>query len=192
MTSDLTPRQRSVLEYIIAFQQEHRMAPTVREICAHLGLSGPAGIHRILSVLKDKGYILAEPGKKRSWRFSKAVTGTGIPLIGTIAAGNPRRRATISCGSISSYRDFSMGTGPAFRIVGGCCSRPPRAWSYAFAVRRRHFDVRCWMFDVRRSPSPFRSLGGRACHGPSYSPRGRSHPPMHSVARTCDSRLVSR
>ena len=89
MSKDLTPRQKSVLEYIIAFQQEHRMAPTVREICAHLGLSGPAGIHRILNVLKDKGYILAEPGKKRAWRFSKDVTGSGIPLVGTIAAGQP-------------------------------------------------------------------------------------------------------
>ena len=89
MTSDLTPRQKSVLEYIISFQQEHRIAPTVREICAHLGLSGPAGIHRILNILKDKGYILAEPGKKRSWRFSKEITGAGIPLIGTIAAGQP-------------------------------------------------------------------------------------------------------
>jgi repressor LexA len=89
MASDLTPRQKSVLEYIISFQQEHRMAPTVREICAHLGLSGPAGIHRILNILKDKGYILAEPGKKRSWRFSKEITGGGIPLIGTIAAGRP-------------------------------------------------------------------------------------------------------
>jgi repressor LexA len=89
MTSDLTPRQQSVLEYIIAFQQEHRMAPTVREICTHLGLRGPAGIHRILNVLRDRGYVLAEPGKKRSWRFSKAVTGAGIPLVGTIAAGRP-------------------------------------------------------------------------------------------------------
>ena len=89
MTSDLTPRQKSVLEFIIAFQQEHRMAPTVREICAHLGLKGSAGIHRILNILKDKGYILAEPGKKRTWRFSKEVTGRGIPLIGTIAAGQP-------------------------------------------------------------------------------------------------------
>ena len=89
MTSDLTPRQQSVLEYVITFQQEHRMAPTVREICAHLGLSGPAGIHRILNVLKDKGYILAEPGKKRSWRYSKEHTGKGIPLVGSIAAGVP-------------------------------------------------------------------------------------------------------
>lgn len=89
MTADLTPRQKSVLDFIVAFQQEHRIAPTVREIGAHLGLSGPAGIHRILNILKDKGYILSEPGKKRSWRFSKDLAGGGIPLIGTIAAGRP-------------------------------------------------------------------------------------------------------
>jgi repressor LexA len=89
MTTDLTPRQKSVLDIIIAFQQEHRMAPTVREIGAHLGLSGPAGIHRILNILKDKGYLVAEPGKKRAWRFSEDVIGPGIPLVGTIAAGLP-------------------------------------------------------------------------------------------------------
>ena len=65
------------------------MAPTVREICAHLGLRGPAGIHRILGVLKDQGYIISEPGKKRSWRVSVENTGKGIPLIGSIAAGVP-------------------------------------------------------------------------------------------------------
>jgi repressor LexA len=89
MTSNLTPRQKSVLDFVIDFQQKHRIAPTVREIGAHLGLSGPAGIHRILNILIDKGYILAEPGKKRSWRFSKDLAGGGIPLIGTIAAGRP-------------------------------------------------------------------------------------------------------
>ena len=89
MTSDLTDRQKSVLDFIISFQEAHRMAPTVREIAAHLGLSAPAGIHRILNILKDKGYVVAEAGKKRSWRFSKEVPGRGIPLIGAIAAGNP-------------------------------------------------------------------------------------------------------
>jgi len=61
----------------------------VGEIGAHLDLSAPAGIHRILNVLKDKGYILAEPGKKRSWRFSREIPGRGIPLLGAIAAGKP-------------------------------------------------------------------------------------------------------
>jgi len=86
---DLTPRQQSVLDFIIDYQKENRMAPSVREIGAHLGLSSPAGIHRLLHVLEDKGYIVAEQGKKRSWRPARDITGQGIPLVGEIAAGVP-------------------------------------------------------------------------------------------------------
>jgi repressor LexA len=93
MISDLTPRQRSVLDFVIAFQRQHRMAPTVREIGVHLGLRGPAGILHILNVLRDEGDILAEPGKKRAWRFNRengySNMSPGIPLIGSIAAGSP-------------------------------------------------------------------------------------------------------
>ena len=89
MSDDLTPRQKSVLDFIVAFQKEHRMAPTVREIGEHLGLSAPAGIHRLLHVLMEKRYIVAEPGKKRSWRLARHITGQGIPVLGDIAAGVP-------------------------------------------------------------------------------------------------------
>ena len=89
MTRDLTPRQKSVLDFILDYQKSHRMAPTVREIGEHLGLSAPAGIHRLLHVLKEKGYIVAEAGKKRSWRPARNITGRGIPLLGDIAAGVP-------------------------------------------------------------------------------------------------------
>ncbi len=65
------------------------MAPTVREIGEHLGLSAPAGIHRLLHVLMEKRYIVAEPGKKRSWRLARHITGQGIPVLGDIAAGVP-------------------------------------------------------------------------------------------------------
>jgi len=87
--SELTPRQHSVLEFIMEYQKQHRMAPSVREICEHLGLRAPAGIHRLLHVLKDKGYIVAEAGKKRSWRLARHITGQGIPVLGNIAAGVP-------------------------------------------------------------------------------------------------------
>lgn len=89
MPSDLTYRQRSVLEFIAIFQKEHRMAPTVREIGSHLGLSAPAGIHRILNVLIEKGYLVASSGKKRSWRLVRDISSWGIPMIGAIAAGVP-------------------------------------------------------------------------------------------------------
>ena len=89
MTSDLTSRQQSVLAYVIEHQRRHLMAPTVREIAAHLGLSSPAGVHRLLNVLTDKGYLKSEPGKKRSWRFREEVSTDRIPMIGDIAAGKP-------------------------------------------------------------------------------------------------------
>jgi repressor LexA len=89
MYADLTPRQQNVLDFIAAFQRRQRMAPTVREIGKHLGLSAPAGIHRLLNVLKDKGYIVAEPGKQRSWRLARKISGNGIPLLETIAPGVP-------------------------------------------------------------------------------------------------------
>ncbi len=89
MTSDLTPRQQSVLAYVIEHQRRHLMAPTVREIAAHLGLSSPAGVHRLLNVLTDKGYLKSEPGKKRSWRYREEVAADRIPMIGDIAAGKP-------------------------------------------------------------------------------------------------------
>ena len=91
---ELTPRQLSVYEYILHHHQQYGIAPTVREICEYLGLKGPAGVHRILNILIDKGFIESTPGKKRSWR---AVIGPGvsldetktIPLAGRIAAGDP-------------------------------------------------------------------------------------------------------
>jgi len=86
---DLTPRQQSVLAFITDFQREFAIAPTVREIAAHLGLRSPGGIHRILNILKAKGYLDSGAAKMRSWRSVKPLPGGGIPLIGTIAGGPP-------------------------------------------------------------------------------------------------------
>ena len=40
---DLFPRQQSVLVFIIDFQCEFAIAPTVRETAGHLGVSSPGG-----------------------------------------------------------------------------------------------------------------------------------------------------
>ena len=86
---DLTPRRLSVLNFIIKHQSRHAIAPSVREIATHLGLRSPGGIHRVLNILRDKGYIKAEGSRKRAWRFCRRIPGKGVPLIGDIAAGNP-------------------------------------------------------------------------------------------------------
>lgn len=87
--SDLTERQLQVLKYISAYRDEHGIAPSIREIRDHFGLRSPAGIHRILSLLREKGFILADEGKKRSWRTAAAFPENGMPVLGAIAAGKP-------------------------------------------------------------------------------------------------------
>lgn len=89
ITGDLTDRQHQVLSFIIDYQQKNAMAPTVREIGKHVGLRSSSGVHRILRVLKSKGYLKTEPAKNRAWRFTGAITQSGLPLVGTIAAGKP-------------------------------------------------------------------------------------------------------
>ena len=85
----LTSRQKSVFEYIAAYQKDYGIAPTIREICDHFGLSSPGGVHRILGVLKEKGFVQAEAWKKRSWRTGHSLVTKGLPVVGTIAAGDP-------------------------------------------------------------------------------------------------------
>jgi repressor LexA len=87
---DLTQRQQEVLAYVIEYQRRYAIAPAVREIAKQLKLRSPGSIHRMLNILKDRGYLHSDIGKKRSWRSTGSfpVPG-GIPLVGAIAAGNP-------------------------------------------------------------------------------------------------------
>ena len=85
---DLTPRQKSVLSFIRDYCRRFGMPPSVREICSGLGLKGPAGVHRILNVLIEKGCLTTTAGKKRSWRLTD-MTKPRIPVLGKIAAGLP-------------------------------------------------------------------------------------------------------
>tara|TARA_Y100000816_G_C25894781_1_gene466797 strand:+ start:132 stop:380 length:249 start_codon:yes stop_codon:yes gene_type:complete len=69
----LTPRQAEVLHYIKVYYNEFGYYPTVRDICKGKVLNqkiikpmvATSNAHRILNVLKDKGYILKEVASAR-------------------------------------------------------------------------------------------------------------------------------
>jgi repressor LexA len=87
---EITDRQKQILEFIRSHIEQEGIAPSVREICSHFGLKGPAGVHRILKILERKGFLASSPGKKRTWRLTEKVSRIrGIPLLGQIAAGLP-------------------------------------------------------------------------------------------------------
>lgn len=86
---ELTPRQQSVLDVICEHYRRFGFSPTVREICQRLGLAGPAGVHRVLRVLEEKGAIRSAPGKKRCWQPVLRPDARDMPVAGRIAAGAP-------------------------------------------------------------------------------------------------------
>jgi len=87
----LTKRQREILDYIRLFIHENGYSPSLEEIGRHFGLSSVATVHKHVQHLVQKGQL------RKAWNRSRSVepvdeddgSGTEIPLLGTVAAGNP-------------------------------------------------------------------------------------------------------
>lgn len=62
----LTPRQRAVLEFIVRYQDEHGMAPSIREIMARFGLGSTNAADVHLRALVRKGYLRRRDRAARS------------------------------------------------------------------------------------------------------------------------------
>ncbi|PIY95955.1 MAG: hypothetical protein COY66_05465 [Candidatus Kerfeldbacteria bacterium CG_4_10_14_0_8_um_filter_42_10] len=93
MTENLTKKQKEILDYITEFISVNGYSPSYREIAEYFGLSSPATIYEHIKGLEDKGFIKAEEKKARSIKISKRERRERpvleLPLVGTIAAGEP-------------------------------------------------------------------------------------------------------
>ena len=94
------PREEQVLNFIREFSTENGYAPSIREICAGVGLRSTASVNYHLKNLQQKGMLtLGEKGRKRA--IVAPQRPGQIPLIGTVTAGLPilaleNREGTIS------------------------------------------------------------------------------------------------
>ncbi|MBN2374572.1 transcriptional repressor LexA [bacterium] len=91
MSEPLTKRQQRVLDFLIRQIRIKGYPPTVREIAADLGISGPKGAKKFLDILERKGYIRRISGSSRAIEIlHPAVPQTCmVPVIGRIMAGSP-------------------------------------------------------------------------------------------------------
>ncbi|MFI5047086.1 MAG: transcriptional repressor LexA [Acidimicrobiia bacterium] len=94
--TELTPRQREVLEFVESEVAHRGYPPTVREIGEALGLSSSSTVHAHLAALQDKGYLTRDPTKPRALEIHyDAESGAAVerrparyvPLVGDVAAG---------------------------------------------------------------------------------------------------------
>ena len=83
----LSPREADILE-VIRTSIDAGVVPSVREICARLGIKSTSTVHRYLTSLQEKGYILREDNLNRSIRLPHSEV-TRVPVVGTVAAGQP-------------------------------------------------------------------------------------------------------
>jgi len=87
-----TKRQKQILDYITSYIKEKDYAPSLEEIKKHFKLSSASTVHQHVKALKEKGYLKKIENQPRSIEINKKQRVSGlvaIPLLGTIAAGEP-------------------------------------------------------------------------------------------------------
>jgi site-specific DNA-methyltransferase (adenine-specific) len=84
----LTPKQKQVFEYIKKYIKKKGYSPSQKEIGKYLGLV-KSTIHQHIKVLVEKGYLNKTGNYARAVDINKSEPMLKIPLLGTIAAGQP-------------------------------------------------------------------------------------------------------
>ena len=83
---ELTIAQQELLDWIRKYIEEFNYSPSIRQMMKAMGLKSPAPIQSRLKHLHDKGKILWQEGKARTFQLVEEKI-KGIPLLGTVAAG---------------------------------------------------------------------------------------------------------
>lgn len=88
---ELNSTQKKIYEFL-AERSQNGVPPSVREICAAVGLKSTSSVQANLIALEKAGYIeRGDPKLKRSIRVlgPEADNTTNVPLVGTVTAGMP-------------------------------------------------------------------------------------------------------
>ena len=115
----ITKRQRQVYDFIAEFVQRNQYSPSFEEIGEGLGLSSLATVHKHISNLEKKGLLNRDYNRSRSidllppkGRLKQSMSvnsGTMVPLVGRIAAGQPieavERAETISLADFTRSKE---------------------------------------------------------------------------------------
>ena len=83
--------QQKILEFIRSEIEEKGYPPSVREICAAVGLKSTSSVHMHLTQLEKRGIIRRDATKPRALELldSPMSRGRSVPLVGRITAGLP-------------------------------------------------------------------------------------------------------
>ena len=123
--SDLTQKEKDIYEYISECLDKNGYAPSVRDICAALGIKSTSSVHEYLRRLETKGYIKKSSGRSRALSLvgdagHEITRMQRVPILGRVTAGQPM----LAVENYDGYVDFpvSMARGKsnlfALRVMG--------------------------------------------------------------------------
>ena len=101
---DLTKRQQEIFDFIRKYSAKYGYPPTVRDIGKAVGLASSSTVHAHLANLEKIGLLRRDPSKPRAIELLDRAVGSvesavesvrgivrsdGLPLVGSVAAGQP-------------------------------------------------------------------------------------------------------
>ena len=96
--------QKKIYEFLLE-KAKDGITPSVREICAAVGLRSTSSVQANLDALEAAGYIQSPPMLKRCIKIvGQADNVTHVPVLGTVTAGAP----ILAVEDIEGYLPFSM------------------------------------------------------------------------------------
>lgn len=85
--------QEQIYAYIVQYSDQHGYPPSVREICAAVGLKSTSTVHTHLKNMQEKGLLSRDASKQRALNLPEkpvpAAKQNAVPLVGSVAAGLP-------------------------------------------------------------------------------------------------------
>jgi repressor LexA len=97
----LTRKQKELFDYLCEYVSLHSISPSFEEMKEAVNLKSKSGIHRLITSLEQRGFIKRLKHKARAMEITKTFSNIAnkndpyeqnnyeIPLLGSIAAGNP-------------------------------------------------------------------------------------------------------
>lgn len=102
-TSDI---QKKIYDFIVDYIKEEGMPPTNREIGSAMHIASTGHVDYHLSMLEKKGLITREAKKSRGIKLVQQTW--GVPVLGSIAAGEPIESYTDPSESVDVGRDIEQ------------------------------------------------------------------------------------
>lgn len=122
MSQTLKAKEQAILDYIEQRIWETGYSPSVRDICAALGIKSTSTVQMYIDRLDAKGYLEKDSNKSRSLRVPGAGNGKhySVPIVGQVAAGIPILAAENRDGYIdySTEKNFDKDALFALRVKG--------------------------------------------------------------------------